>query len=175
MAQYGMGVLYESTDEGKPMRTVEAAVREKILSTYYDPHHQTLEALADEQLQNAGKAVIVDAHSFPDTPFTRDLDQTQPRPVFNIGTDPFHTPQEWIDLSISFFENRGYSLGVDWPYKGTIVPLKHYNKENRIQSIMLEINRKLYLKNGSNKKSIEYNEIKRVVREYLEKIGQSSG
>jgi len=126
MSKFGMGVLYETTDDGEPMRDVTPKLRKEILERYYRPHHARLEKAVEAELDRVARAVIVDAHSFPDTPLKRDLDQRRPRPDFNIGTDPFHTPQELVDASVRFFEERGYSLGVDWPYKGTIVPLAWY-------------------------------------------------
>lgn len=72
-----------------------------------------------------------------------------------------------IELSKKFFNQRGYSLGVDWPYSGTIVPLNHYKKTRNVKSIMLEINRALYLNEPGNKKSNNYLAIKKVVTEYL--------
>jgi N-formylglutamate amidohydrolase len=111
--------------------------------------------------------MIVDCHSFPSKPFIRDLDQSTNRPDFNIGTDPFHTPKELIELSKEFFQNKGYSLGIDWPYSGSLVPMSHYHKTKEVQSIMLEVNRALYLDEPSNEKSRGYAGIKETVREYL--------
>ena len=42
-------------------------------------------------------------------------------------------------------ESCGYSSARDQPFSGTIVPMKHYNKDQRVQSLMIEINRWLYL------------------------------
>jgi hypothetical protein len=39
-----------------------------------------------------------------------------------------------------------------------------------VNSIMLEVNRKLYLKEPSNEKSEEFNKIKEVIRNYIEWI-----
>ena len=153
MAKFGMGVLYETTDDGEPMRNVTPKLRKEFLEHYYRPHHAKLENAVEAELDRVGRAIIIDAHSFPDTPLKRDLDQRRPRPDFNIGTDPFHTPQEMVDASIRFFEERGYSLGVDWPYKGTIVPSNYYGKDKRVKSIMLEVNRRLYLQDGTSGKS----------------------
>lgn len=168
MAQYGMGVLYEKNDDGEVIRKVTPALREKILTEYYWKHHKKLNQAVNNQLEQFGKALIVDCHSFPSKPMKRDLDQTPNRPDFNIGTDAFHTPQKLIDLSVSFFEKAGYSLGIDWPYKGSIVPLEHYQKNVNVYSIMLEINRVLYLKEPTNEKSEKYLEIKKVTNEYLQ-------
>ena len=98
------------------------------------------------------------------------LNQTSERPDFNIGIDQYHTPQKWIDASVAYFEKRGYSIGVDWPYKGSIVPLAHYQKNDKVHSIMLEVNRKLYLKEPTNEKSERYNETKKIIAGFIELI-----
>src|SRR5690606_14415748 len=92
------------------------------------------------------------------------------RPDFNIGTDSFHTPDYLVEISKEFFKQKGYTLGVDWPYSGSIVPLNHYHKTKRVESIMLEINRALYLNEPSNKISSNYKVIKEIIVEYLELI-----
>lgn len=173
MAQFGMGVLYEKSDEGEKIRKISPELREKILSNYYWEHHHQLNKTVNEQLKLYQKAIIIDCHSYPNIPLKRDLDKNPQRPDFNIGTDPFHTPQKLIDISVSFFENLGYSVGVDWPYKGSIVPLEHYQKNKNVQSIMLEINRALYLNEPTNEKSENYLKIKKIVGEYIDLIRNS--
>ena len=121
----------------------------------------------NDQLKLNGKALIVDCHSFPSNPLIRDLSQQENRPDFNIGTDAFHTPDYLIETSKNFFKKKGYSLGVDWPYSGSIVPLNHYQKTINVSSIMLEINRSLYLNEPGNQKSSNYLAIKETINEYL--------
>lgn len=172
MAQYGMGVLYEKTDDGRPMREVSSELREEILTNFYWEHHRKLNQAVNEQLAQFGQALIVDCHSYPSKPIKRDLDQTPNRPDFNIGTDAFHTSPKLIEISKEFFERKGYSLGIDWPYSGSLVPLEHYRKNKNVQSIMLEINRGLYLNEPSNQKSTNYDTIKEVTSEFLETLRQ---
>ncbi|MDA0327245.1 MAG: N-formylglutamate amidohydrolase [Bacteroidetes bacterium] len=173
MAQYGMGVLYEKNDEGEAIRIVTPELKEKVLSAYYWRHHNKFSKAVSNQLNLFGKALIIDCHSYPSTPLKRDLDKTSKRPDFNIGTDTYHTPQKLIDMSVSFFENAGYSLGIDWPYKGSIVPLEHYHKNKNVQTIMLEINRALYLNEPDNKKSENYSETKKVTGDFIKTIKNS--
>ena len=45
----------------------------------------------------------------------------------------------------TILESCGYSTARDQPFSGTIVPMKHYQKDRRVQSLMIEINRWLYL------------------------------
>jgi N-formylglutamate amidohydrolase len=170
MAQYGMGVLYEKSDAGEMIRNVTPELKEKVLTAYYWKHHNKFNTAVNNQLNTYGKVTIIDCHSYPSTPLKRDLDKTPKRPDFNIGTDSFHTTKELIDISVSFFEKAGYTLGIDWPYKGSIVPLEHYQKNKNVSTIMLEINRALYLNEPTNKKSETYSQIKQITSDYIRTI-----
>lgn len=170
MAQHGMGVLYEKSDDGEFIRNVTTELREKVLTNYYWKHHTKLNNAVNEQLNQFGNAIIIDCHSYPSSPLKRDLDKNPDRPDFNIGTDPFHTSQNLIDIAVAFFKNAGYTLGIDWPYKGSIVPLAHYQKNKNVQTIMLEINRALYLNEPTNEKSENYSVIKKVTGEFIQAI-----
>ena len=170
MAQFGMGVLYTKTDEGEEMRKISPELRTRILNEFYWQHHKKLTEAVSEQLEQLDTAMIVDCHSFPQIPINRALDKSSFRPDFNIGTDAFHTPKKLIDASIAFFNEKGYSLGIDKPYSGSIVPMDYYQKNSKVQSIMIEINRKLYLEENSNEKSNSYPEIKKIVQEFLNQI-----
>ena len=170
MAQFGMGALYEKTDGGEKLRDINTFLRKRILNKFYKKHHIKLSNAVNEQLDIFGDVTILDCHSFPDKAFKRDINQKLNRPDFNIGTDQYHTPVEFIEKSVRFFKDKGYSLGIDNPYSGTIVPLEHLNKTANVKSIMLEINKKLYLNESTNNKSDSYLKVKKVVRAYIEMI-----
>jgi N-formylglutamate amidohydrolase len=170
MAAQGMGVLYTHTDSGRPMRSVDAALRERILRTWFTPHHERLRAAVQEQLDLRGTALIVDCHSYPDEPLRRDLDRTPGRPAFSIGTDPLHTPPALIAAAVDFFAAHGYDLAIDRPYRGTLVPEPWYGRDARVRSIMLEVNRALYLEPGSNARSAGYAGTREVVQGFLEVV-----
>ena len=61
------------------------------------------------------------------------------------NTDDFHTPEELAAKVEKILESFGHSTARDQPFSGTIVPMKHYRKDERVQSLMIEINRWLYL------------------------------
>ena len=174
MAQYGMGVLYEKNDVGNIIRTINPTFRDFVLQNYYWPHHINLSKAVNAQLQSFGKAVIIDCHSYPSKPLFRDLDQRPDRPDFNIGTDLFHTPPYLVELAKAYFKDKGYSLGIDWPYRGSIVPLEHYGKNKNVETIMLEINRAFYLKEPGNEKSENYQEIKNITAGFIKMIRENS-
>ena len=170
MAEVGMGVCYEKSDDGRIIREVSKELKETILKECYWKHHDHLTNSVAEQIKLNGNALILDCHLFPSKPFVRDIDQTGNRPDFNIGTDSFHTPVELIELSEEFFKNRGLSLGIDAPYVGTMVPMDFYGKDSRVMSIMLEVNRKLYLDEPTNQRSANYENTKQIVQGYIQTL-----
>jgi N-formylglutamate deformylase len=171
MAKKGMGLTYTLCDDGSPLRNMPAALRHKIIDEYYNPHHNILTDAVDQQLKIYGEARIIDCHSYPNIPLNRDQSQLTPRPDFNIGISSYHTPASWIPASQHYFEQKGFSLGVDWPYSGTMVPIKHYHVDPNVQSIMLEINRDLYLNPVGNIKNDQFSFIQGVVADWLTLIG----
>ena len=143
----GRGFFYTKTDDNQDLRMVIPEIKTKVKSMFYDTHHRKLEEMVDERLKNYSSAIIIDCHSFTNEPFDSDIDKSPYRPDICLGTDKFHTPKWLIDHFEKYFINNGFSVKIDSPYSGTIVPLKHYNKDNRVLSIMIEINRKLYMDN----------------------------
>jgi N-formylglutamate amidohydrolase len=167
MAKYGMGVLYGTLDSGDLMRKVTSELRTFALDNYYHPHHNKLNKAVLKQLKQSRTAVVVDCHSFPSTLLKRALSKIKVTPDFNIGTDDFHTPKNMIDFSKDYFRDLGYSLGIDTPYSGALVPMEHYKKNKSVQAIMLEVNRRLYLDEPTNEKSENYQKTKEVVQGFL--------
>lgn len=170
MAKFGMGVIYEKGENGETIRVIKSDTRELILKDYYWPHHRKLAKAVDNQVLLFGRALILDCHSFPSVPHKSALNQRRDRPDFNIGTDPFHTPQRIVDFASSFFESAHYSLGIDWPYSGSIVPLKEHKKNKQVSSVMLEVNRRLYMNETTLEKSEKYEEIKSIVGDFINQL-----
>ncbi len=124
MAARGQGVIYLKTSGGDRLRDpLRNNLRDELLDRYYRPHHRKLGDAVQGALDKYGRALIVDAHSFPDTPLAVDLDQRPNRPDICIGTDVFHTPDELVRVASNFCADQGWSCEVNRPYAGTIVPV----------------------------------------------------
>jgi N-formylglutamate amidohydrolase len=128
MTAKGMGVCYETNSFGGTLRTVSAGEKQSIIEEYYKPHHAKLEKAVNGELTKNGEALIIDCHSFPDTPLPHEDSQHRPRPDICIGTDDFHTPTRLAKLVVAHFRNLGYTVAVDDPFGGSIVPMSHYGK-----------------------------------------------
>jgi N-formylglutamate deformylase len=173
MSTVGMGVTYTKCDDGAELRKVSPELKAQILDKYYYPHHESLTAAVDEQINLHGRALIVDCHSFSSKPFKRDLNQAMPRPDFCIGTDDFHTPRGLFKYAAVVLKVLGYTVSINTPYTGSIVPEKYYQVNKRVSSIMIEINRDLYLIPGTNEKSVGYDKVKLDTQKLLSGISKN--
>jgi N-formylglutamate amidohydrolase len=140
--------FYTHTDKGEILREDILDSKKIVFDNYYTEHHKTFENIVQETLDTNGFAIIIDCHSFTNTPFKTDSDQSLDRPDICIGTDGFHTPNWLTNTLIRSFERYGFLSKVNSPYSGTIVPLKFYKKNDLVRSVMIEINRNLYMENN---------------------------
>ncbi len=146
MATKGMGAVYASTSDGKPLRALDESKRKTLLNRYYRPHHLQLDMACSRCLHESGKCLLIDGHSFPSIPLPYELDQISDRPDICIGTDEFHTPAWLSDIAERSFREHRFIVSLNAPFSGTLVPSGYYRREAKVMSIMIEINRRLYMR-----------------------------
>jgi N-formylglutamate amidohydrolase len=167
MASVGMAAVYSSTSEGKPLRHVKEDDKARLLKTYYDPYHQEFENKAAEIIYEFGKCLIIDLHSFPSKPLPYELIQNDERPDFCLGTDEYHTSEKLMRFAENFFRDAGFSTKINEPFAGTFVPLTFYQKDKRVGSIMVEINRSLYMDEISGEKTNGFFKIRDLINNFI--------
>lgn len=168
MAVKGMGAIYTLTHDGNPLKQVND--REELLREYYDPHHEALGDVVKASLAEHGRCLIIDCHSFPSQPIPCDMDQLRNRPDICLGTSGIHSPNELVNFTREAFERQGLSILIDRPYSGSIVPLEFYDKDPRVTSLMVEINRKLCMDEATGDRLLEFNAVQRQVCECLKQL-----
>lgn len=165
MSEQGMGVIYTTTSDLKPLRNPpRPAEREALLARFYRPHHRQLERLVDKGLARDGNRVFVlDCRSFPSRPLPYEDDQALPRPDFRIGTHSFHTPEGLGEGLVQWIESMGYSAALHTSFAGAFVPRRHYESEKRVVALMIEVNRGLYMDEASGTKSARFDEVRQLL------------
>ena len=150
-AKYGMGAVYTRGVNGVPLRPkLEASERERLLKTWYDPHHAKLNREV-ERLCTTGsrECILIDAHSYPLDPLPTELSNSSSRPEICIGSDA-----QWSrgieSIVVAHFEKAGYEVGLDTPYKGSLVPSvvtsnPLTNTYAGFSTVMIEVRRDIYL------------------------------
>ena len=168
MASRGMGVIYTRTSMGHIFRAQpEPAIRHSLLERWYWPHHSELERMVNDVAARLGVCLIVDCHSFPSVALPYELDQTGQRADFCIGTDPFHTPSSVCVAIVAAVKEAGYSVTIDAPFAGALVPLASYRTDRRILSVMIEVNRRLYMDEHSGPKNRAFEQVRAVVGQLI--------
>ena len=165
MAAVGMGAVYTHTSWGGPLRRpLDPSEREALLERWYRPHHRRLEYLVDGSLRQYGRTIVLDAHSFPSRPLPYERAASSGRPDICIGTDPFHTPAALRDAFAGTFASVGFRVAVDTPFSGALVPARYYRRDPRVQSVMVEVNRRLYLDEATGLPSEDFAEVAATVQ-----------
>jgi N-formylglutamate deformylase len=109
--------------------------------------------MVNDVIARSGVCLIVDCHSFSSVPLPHEPDQAANRPDFCVGTDSFHTPAAVRDAIVAAAQSEGYSVAVDAPFSGALVPISYYGKDRRVLSVMIEVNRRLYMEGHSGVKA----------------------
>jgi len=157
MSEHGMGVIYTrtSTDE-KLRKNPSEEERYRLIQEYYHPHHEKLTMAVKKELEMKSYALIIDCHSFSSTPLPHEPDQSLDRPDICIGTDAYHSPLWLSDTVVTLFIKEGFSVEVNRPFSGTIVPMIYYRRNPYVFSIMIELSKKLYIDETTGVKNKNY-------------------
>lgn len=147
MAGRGMGAVYAVTSSLKSLRRpLHQGERDDLMQAFYRPHHAQLEAAVSAAVYAYGRCLVIDCHSFPSVALPYELaDPDLGRPDICIGTDAFHTSAELASAFVSAFKREGWSVSLNDPFAGALVPSGRYQQDRRVSAVMVEINRGLYL------------------------------
>lgn len=143
------------------------------MERYYHAHNRALTELVDQQLEQHGHALIIDCHSFPSKPLPyQGLGEGHRTiPEICIGTDAFHTPNDLRDRLLVGFAEQGFMVGLNYPFAGALTPLKHYQSDERVTTIMIEIRRDLYMEEGTGERLYRFQFVRQSLTRILDYAG----
>ena len=143
MNKIGMGAVYLKAPSGARLRE-ESFDHTVLLDRYFHPYAKAFTELTDEIVERHGQVAIIDLHSYRANQHVNAINHGQRRPAMCVGTDRFHTPSALRDLFFDEFGKIGDCFENE-PYAGTYVPLKHYGRDPRVLSVMMETRGDTYL------------------------------
>ena len=168
-SRVGMGATYLRTCDGRPLRRLTPVRREQLMRAYYWPHHAALEAVATVRLARFGRCVILDAHSYPTGPLPTQVPFGR-SPEIGIGTEGIHTSSELRRWSEAFFRARGFDVGFDTPFSGAMVPGFCFGRDPRVQSLMIEVRRDLYMDEATGERHEGFVRMRRILTDFRETL-----
>lgn len=157
MAKVGMGALYEKNERGEVIRKISKTARTHG-HRFYSKYHRALNKLAAKCLKRFDYCIILDCHTYPAKPRQYDLDKIGERPDICLGTDKFHTPASLINSLKKAFLDKNFSVKENTPFKGTMVPDRYFKNPN-VFSLMIEVNRKVYMNERTHAKKRNFKKI----------------
>ena len=172
-ARLGIGLIPTFEPGGKVydrLLSVEEAVGR--LDNYYWPYHRALEEALDRAQLRAGSFWHVNCHSMPAVSTSVSPEGPGvPRPDFCIGTrDGTTCDSEFAELVEGFLKGLGYRVTVDDPYKGMELVRRYSDPQRGRNSLQLEINRRLYMDEGSITRSAGFDAFKSNMTRLVEGI-----
>ena len=128
MARLGMGAVYTHLPGSMQYRQVTPERREEIIKQAYEPHYVQLNKLSQKIVAQYSSCMMID---LPDICLGHD--------------DEWFSKNNALKLK-TYIEQLGYSCALNYLYEGALVPMDFYrDKTPGLRSVMLEINRRVYL------------------------------
>jgi N-formylglutamate amidohydrolase len=143
MSKFGMSVVYSKTNNGVQFANITQDYLEKVLQKYYWPYHSKLDKLAKKYLATGQNVILIDCHSFSQNIIMFD-ERKHDLPDICIGYNQNYN-SNLVNMVQEYFSNLGYSVKLNYPYSGAMVPNAIIGKNaDTFASIMLEINKSIY-------------------------------
>ncbi|WP_192575790.1 N-formylglutamate amidohydrolase [Agrococcus sediminis] len=148
MNAVGMGVLYTHGAWRERIREVPDEARAELMG-HFECYSFGIGQLVDRALEQHGRAVIVDVHSYASRPLPYELHAGDQRPPLCVGHDERHMTHSLLGHVRDAF--RDLEQVDNEPFAGSYVPLKHFGLDSRVQSVMLELRRDHYMDEGNGR------------------------
>lgn len=129
MESIGQGIVYKEFEDYR--RTIPSDQEQHLLNLWHWHQDRLRHALQEG-------ALLLDCHSFPDDLSDVDI-------CIGYNEDWSKPSDDIIDMAVNHFMDRGYKVGVNYPYSNSETPDCDFG----YHSLMLEVNKKTYLKPGS--------------------------
>ncbi len=145
MSKYGQGVIYTHTYNQILFHQHDEKYKKKVYK-YYDRYHKKLDRISKRLLSKNNKLLILDIHSYSNEQAL--YHHNGEFPDICIGIEEDYYDEDILNKIISNIKEKGYSYKINYPYIGSIIPNIIYNNDKykgRVISIMLEVNKRIYL------------------------------
>ena len=144
----GLGLIKRLSRYGEEMqerKLTVAEVRER-LDTHHEPYHRELARILAVMKATHGRAFQVSCHCMSAVGAPTHADPSQDRADFNLGDVHGTTcTLQYLQFATKTLEDRGHSVSVNFPYYGGYLTRRHCDPENGIESIFIEINKRMFI------------------------------
>ncbi|MCW5604730.1 MAG: N-formylglutamate amidohydrolase [Burkholderiales bacterium] len=173
----GLGLIKTKSRYGEPFqeRKLTVAEIEERLSRYYRPYHAELKRLVDELHRRFGVLRQISCHCMSAVGAPTHPDAGRPRADFCISDLHGKTAsKESMELVVETLESYGYTVSVNDPYVGNELIGRHGDPARGIDSIQVEINKKLFMDTKTFRKTAGFGRLKADLDRLLKVLAEDS-
>lgn len=178
----GLGLIKTTSRYANPVQERKLTVAEvtERIERYHEPYHRELSRVIREKRARHGIAVQLSCHCMSAVGMPTHPDPGEERADFCIGDMNGKTSSpEYTDLLVSLFKDAGYSVTVNTPYDGGILMSRNADPANNVHSLMIEINKKLFMDIDTFRKTpgalTTRQTVEDVIRELCNYVGHKAG
>ena len=144
----GLGLIKTKARYGEPFQERKLTVAEiqERLDNYYRPYHAELKRIADELYSKFGRLTQISCHCMSAVGAPTHPDAGKPRSDFCVSDLKGVTAsKQAMALVVDTLKSYGYSVSVNAPYVGNELIKRIGDPARGIDSIQVEINKKLFM------------------------------
>jgi len=149
----GKGLIWKLTDDGQPLYDHRLKVAEVMwrIQRCWLPYHTALQQAIEQAHERHGRVIHVNCHSMPSVAASHATEHPGAHhPDFVLGDRDGSTAAGALARRLAeFLHSSGYSVAVNHPYKGVELVRRYSDPLRGRHSLQLEINRRLYMDEGT--------------------------
>jgi len=159
----GLGLIKTKSRYGEPLQEKKltvAEIRERF-DIYYHPYHRELKRIVDEVYSKNGMLWQLSCHCMSAVGAPTHADAGKPRADFCLGNlEGATSSQKFIEYVAGEIVKLGYSVTINDPYVGNELNRRHGAPAKGIESIMVEINKKLFMDTKTFRRTDGFDKLK---------------
>jgi N-formylglutamate deformylase len=159
----GLGLLKRLSRYGEPLQERKLTVEEvqQRLATYHEPYHVELARILKDMRREYRVAFQLSCHCMSAVGAPTHADPGKPRADFNLGNMHGATcSPEFMSFLAQTLESLGHSVSLNFPYYGGELIARHANPGHGVESVFIEVNKRLFIDTKTFKKTEAYDRVK---------------
>jgi N-formylglutamate amidohydrolase len=178
----GLGLLKRLSRYGEPLQERKLTIDEvqQRLAIYHEPYHAELARMLSQMQQQHGVAFQLSCHCMSAVGAPTHADPGKPRADFNLGNMNGATcSPEFMSFLARTLEGLGHSVSLNFPYYGGELIARHADPRAGIESVFIEVNKKLFIDTKTFKRTANFDRLKssidKMVRAVVTYAREASG
>ena len=173
-ARIGKSLVWRTLEDGRPIyahKLPPEVVRGRI-QRFHTPYHRSLKSLLDKTHQKFGRVYHINCHSMRAVAGKQSDDgQGAVRADFVLGDrDGTTCEARFTEFVRQALAGMGYSVKVNEPYKGVELVRAFSDPKRGRHSLQIEINKRLYMEEGSLRKGVGFARLQKNLAELLKAV-----